>query len=345
MIRTTTRLLVLVATAACVVPFASAQDVAPATRAAEPLPTLLTPKDLQKTARYTHSAFEMTVNPPIDTGDGVFVESLKYASPVTSSDPDRNDVVRGRLFRIAEPEKAAVIALGGWKFDPLTPELSRELAKTGIQVVWLEIPYQGQRTPQGERPGALTLSDDLAQNEKTFVQLAQDVGRVRHWLVHERGVDPDRIGLLGTSLGGFAAATLYGMFPGEFSAVTVQIAGSDIVSVLFNGNWLTRKIEEGLAKRGIDAPTARKLVQGMNPSTWADPERKDGVLLVAAELDEIVPLHTVEDLRDRYDGAAMIVMEGAPHRAAEGLRDAFPKVRAHFQHVLLPGNSEPGETR
>ncbi len=318
---------------------ASAQDAAPdraapEARAPAALPELLSPEELQKKARYTPADFEMTANPPIDAGDGVFVESLKFPSPVESSHPGRNDVVRGRLFHTEHAEKAAVIALGGWKFDPLTPELSRDLAKSGIQVLWLEIPFQGQRTPKGQRPGALTLSDDLEQNERTFVQLAQDVGRARDWLVKERGVDPARVGLLGTSLGGFAAATLYGMQP-QYRAVTVQLAGSDITAVLFNGNWLTRRIQAALQARGIDRAAAARLLRGMNPATWADAKRKDGILLVAAELDEIVPLHTVKDLEDRYGGATLIVMKGAPHRAAEGLRAAFPKVRAHFERLLL----------
>ena len=72
----------------------------------------------------------------------------------------------------------------------------------------------------------------------------------------------------------------------------------------------------------------------MNPGTWAEPRRKAGVLLVAAELDEIVPLYTVEDLKDRYGGARMIVMPDAPHRAAERLRKTLPEVRKHFEKQL-----------
>ena len=55
-------------------------------------------------------------------------------------------------------------------------------------------------------------------------------------------------------------------------------------------------------KQGLDEQTVRKRVSAMSPGTWAEPKRKAGVLLVAAELDEIVPLYTVEDLKDRYGG-------------------------------------------
>ena len=219
------------------------------------------------------------------------------------------------------------------------------------QVLWIEIPYQGQRTPKGRRPGELTLSADLVRNERVFVQLAQDVGRAVDWLVRERQVDRSRVGLLGTSLGGFAAATLYGMH--DYRAVTVQLAGGDVAKVLFNGNWLTRDLQAALVERGLDEDAVRDRLKAMNPVTWADPARKDGVLLVAAELDEIVPLESVRDLRRAYEGAELIVMAGEEHRAANGMRATLPKLRAHFERLLLGRDAEtapetgrePAETR
>jgi len=158
--------------------------------------------------------------------------------------------------------------------------------------------------------------------------------------VRERKVDPKKVGVLGTSLGGFAAATLYGMKPERFQATVVQLAGADVAKVLFNGNWLTRHIQSQLREKGLTEQEVRKRIAGMNPGTWADPKRKEGVLLVAAELDEIVPMYTVEDLQERYGGAELIVMPKAPHRAAEGLRAALPKVREHFEKLLL-GKTPP----
>jgi len=194
---------------------AAAQDAAPAApvadRAAQAANS--TPEELKAKATYEPKAFEMTVRPPIKVTEGVVVEGLRYPSPYESGYPERNDVVKARLFRVEKPTSAAIIALGGWRFDPLTPELSRDLAKSGIQVVHMDIPFQRQRVPKGKKSGELTLSSDLIQNERAFVQLAQDVARLVDWLIAERNVDPTKVGVLGTSLGGFAAATLYGMKP------------------------------------------------------------------------------------------------------------------------------------
>ncbi len=335
------RSLVLLALALLPLSVARAQDsAAPVSPAPAVERTTSTPAELKKRATYSATEFEMTVHPPISLTDGLIVEGLRYPSPLETEYRERNDVVKGKLFRLEKGAKnAAVIALGGWKFDPLTPALGQKLALTGIQVMWIEAPFQGQRTPKGRRPGDLTLSHDLVQNEDTFVQLAQDVQRAIDWLVRERGVDRDRIGLLGTSLGGFASALLYGVDT-RMNAAVVQLAGNDVAAVLFNGNWLTRGIEKRLRENGIDEKDARRQMRAINPGTWADAKRGDGLLIVAAELDEIVPLATSKELAKLYGGARTIVMPGAPHRAANGLQEAFPEVQKHFVARLLASDEE-----
>ena len=89
---------------------------------------------------------------------------------------------------MADPAPAVVIALSGWKFDMVTPELGQRLARTGVQVLLIELPFQGLRTPKAGRSGQLTFSSDLDQTEATFVQLSQDVQRAIDWLVTEREV-------------------------------------------------------------------------------------------------------------------------------------------------------------
>ncbi len=305
---------------------------APAEAAAKPTSDGVAEK-VRKRSTYTHAAFEMEVAKPIRAGD-VFIEALRYPSPFESSDRERNDVVKARLFRTEKPEKAAVVALGGWRFDPFTPELAKELAKTGIQTLYVEIPFQGSRTPRGKRPGQITLSADLEQNEATFVQLAQDVGRAVEWLVRERQVDRKRIGILGTSLGGFVATTLYGM-QDRFSCCTSLLSGADVGGVIFNGNYLTRAIREQLVRKELTAADVSKRLRGIDPLTWARKERKDGLFMVAAELDTIVPLASVKKLAKAYGGARVQVAKGANHIAIQALRAQVPLVKAHFEKRLL----------
>ncbi|MCG3133318.1 MAG: hypothetical protein HMLKMBBP_00452 [Planctomycetes bacterium] len=291
---------------------------------------------LRLRCRYEPAAFEAKVADPVKFGEKVLVEAVSFPSPVKSVDPAKNDIVRAKLFRTESPERAAVICLGGWRNDPMTPELAARLAaETGIQALHMELPFQGQRTPKGRMTGELTFSEDLRQNEETFVQAAQDVSRAVSWLVAERKVDPARIGLMGTSLGGFVSGCLYGM-DDRFAACAMQISGGEVSKVIFSGSWLTRRIRDALVAAGETEETVGARMRGMDPSAWARPARRDGLLLVAAEKDEIVPLATVESLAKAYGGAKLVVMKDAQHIAPQVVKDHFHHVAEHLRSRLIP---------
>lgn len=291
--------------------------------------------------RYEASEAKFEVDAPRKMGERLVLETLRFPSPVRSADPERNDVVRAKLFRTETPEPAAVIFLGGWRRDPLTPTLAARFAETGAQALWIELPFQGDRTPKGRFTGDVTLSADLDQNEATFVQIAQDVARAADWLVRERKVDPKRIGLLGTSLGGFAVASLYGM-DDRWAGAAVQLAGADVASVLFNGNWLTRNLRDALVAKGLDEEAVRTRMAPLDPGTWARPERKAGLVLLAAEEDEIVPLASVRTLAEAWGGARTLTIPGASHISGNEIAARFPELRDHLTERLgLKKSAEP----
>lgn len=309
--------------------------VPPAAATAPPAASVDPAKALLARCVYTPSAFEMTVRSTSTLGEKLVVERLEFPSPVKSVDPERNDVVKARLFRTAAPEAALVVFLPGWKHDGATPNLAaRFAAESGIQALFMDLPFQGERTPKGLSTGQLTFSDDLDQNEATFAQAAQDVARAVDWFVRERKVDAKRVGILGTSLGGYLAADLYGM-DDRFACCTTLIAGGDVAAVVFNGNRLTVRIRDALLARGLDEAAVRDRMRPLDPVTWARAARKDGLLLVAAEEDEIVPLATVKALAAAYGGARLVVLPGVRHvdpKVAEG----FPSAIAHFRARLAP---------
>lgn len=329
-------LLALLAAAFLALPTLRAEDTPPSA----PAKTEADAKNADAAARkrmralvaYEPTPFEVEANPPV--GGDLLVQPIRYPSPYESTHPDPNDTVHGRYFSVPEPSKAGLIVLGGWRRDPITPALGFELAKSGLQVLYLSIPFQERRTPEGRWPGELTLSADLDQTEATFVQLARDVDRGVRWLIEEKGVDADRIGILGTSLGGYATATLFGMTD-RFRCATVQLAGADIAGVLFNGNFLTRKIAAQLEQDGVTEDEARARLRGLSPDLWADPARKDDLLLIAAERDTIVPLATVERLAELYGGAELVVLDDQPHIAPVALQGNLPKVRDFLVGKLL----------
>ena len=173
------------------------------------------------------------------------------------------------------------------------------------------------------------------------MQLAQDVSRAGVWLVRERGVARDRIGILGTSLGGFAAGTLYGM-DDRFACAALLLAGADVASVLYSDSWLTKPIADALRERGLDEEAVRARLRAIDPLTWARKERAASLFVLAAEKDEIVPLASTRKLVDAYGaGAHLEIVKDAQHRSADRLFASVPLLVEHFRRCLVPSKTPP----
>ncbi|MEE8103928.1 MAG: prolyl oligopeptidase family serine peptidase [Planctomycetota bacterium] len=289
--------------------------------------------EFKKKLVYQGGEFEAKVQDGVKGGDGITEWKLTYPSPV-KTEFARNNTVHAALFAKDDAGSAAVIVLGGWMYDPATPQMARVLAQSGLKVLYVQIPFQEARTPVGEASGRRTLSADMDQNIASFVQIAQDVGRGMEWLVKERDVDAKRVGIMGTSLGGFAAASLFGV-DDRFAGAVILLAGAEIGDVLLSKNWLLKSLATKLESMGYDRDKANKRMRWVSPRTWARKERKDAIYLVAAGADEIVPLETAQELAKLYGGARIDVIPGAKHvAAAMNLQSYIPKIQLHFEKVL-----------
>jgi len=142
--------------------------------------------EFKKKLVYQGGKFEATVQEGVKGANGITEWKLTYPSPV-KTEFARNNTVHAALFAKDDAGSAAVVVLGGWMYDPATPDLARKMAQSGLKVLYVQIPFQEDRTPVGEASGRRTLSADMDQNIASFVQIAQDVGRGVDWLVKDRG--------------------------------------------------------------------------------------------------------------------------------------------------------------
>jgi dienelactone hydrolase len=89
--------------------------------------------------------------------------------------------------------------------------LARELVRNGIAVFLMTLPYHMRRTPPGYGSGDLILmAGDIALLREAGIQATWDVRRAVDWLQRQPEADPNRIALVGVSLGAILGATRIG---------------------------------------------------------------------------------------------------------------------------------------
>lgn len=87
--------------------------------------------------------------------------------------------------------------------DPAINGIGLSLQKQGVLSVALDIPCHGAALREGERFGLDGWRDRLEQNENFVTGFVKDISEVLDYLIGEGYSDPRRIGMAGTSRGGF----------------------------------------------------------------------------------------------------------------------------------------------
>ncbi len=292
---------------------------------------------LSPTARGRH-AQPVTV---LDTGDvvegattriGAFTRTpVSFDSPVRSG-LAKNDRVNAVLFRPAEGEAVgAVVQLPAWKERNLVAEeiASMSLAARGVATLLFPLPYQVDRTPAGARSGEWTLSPNLSRAREAWMQGMADAARASLVLERRFRFPPAKQGVMGISLGGHVAADAYGAYPTRFAAGAFVLAGGNVSTVVNGTSEVVRAMRDHLFARGVTAEDVIDLVRPMDPATYADPARRDGVLIVGARFDPIVPPAQVEGLSQAYGGAEILWLD-ADHTS--GLSEAPRILEALTKH-------------
>lgn len=163
----------------------------------------------------------------------------------------RREVVTGFLYL---PKTATdstrvrcLLWLHGYGGDKsISPEALSVLGQFGFALLALDAEYHGDR----EQPGKNTYSLDLVENRYALAQTIIDYRRALDFLETIPEVDPQRIGLLGASMGGILGALLAGVDERVKVAIIVaggggwgeivrqsQIVPADPVRQYLNGNF------------------------------------------------------------------------------------------------------------
>jgi len=283
---------------------------------------------------YTPSKFEATVEAR-EERDGWAHSKVTFPSAVETKTPENNTVHAHLVMPKKSGTGAAVIILPIWKGRGLDLEMivAQRLAKEGIAAFVMVLPYQFDRAPDGRKSGDLTVSADLERNHEAVVQAVKDVKRSAQWLVESRGIDKDRLGLMGISLGGHIAALIWAMDP-EFRAGLTALAGGNVHELLWNESDETRDIKKELVAGGMTLEKLAEMTKPYDPATWATPARRDGLMMIAALDDPVVPIHNVRALRDAFGKPPLVIYPGTHYSVALNIVAILDDIAGHFVKEL-----------
>ncbi len=271
------------------------------------------------------------------------VYDLRFPSPVVTDVPENNTVYCEYYRCRGDQKRPAVIVLhiSDGKFVE-SRAICHYLATQGFDGVMLKMAYYGPRRPKDpDRMRALTQSlDTLCEGTR---QSAMDARRAARWLAVQSQIDPARISILGTSLGGFVASVASGV-DGRFAHSVFILAGGDLIQVLTTPTPEVRTVREAIEASGLTlAQVARKL-ELIEPCTFASRIDPASVLMVNTRDDPVVPPASAEALAKAIGGARIEWYDGDHYALIKRFFEVLARVADHL-NGRVRGRGSDGATR
>jgi dienelactone hydrolase len=218
------------------------------------------------------------------------VSKLRFPSPVETPDIE-NNVVHAEYF---EPKgfgrtRPGVVVLHILGADfPLSRYMAARMADRGVAALFLKLPYYGERMPRSAGPATKRfLSTDIERTVSSMRQAVLDVRRAIYWLSTRPLIDRGRLGVAGISLGGIISALAAAVEPAVTEGAFL-LAGGDLSTILWtmpeSAPYRTAWLESGRTKNDLKA-----LTDPFDPLTYADRLLGKRLLLIAGNVDEVVP--------------------------------------------------------
>jgi len=160
--------------------------------------------------------------------------------------------------------------------------IARGIQSSGVHAFLIHLPYYGERT-----------TGDKHQNAETFFAATRqgiaDVRRARDAVAAIPLVNEKMIGLQGTSLGGFVAATTAGLDNG-FNGVFLMLAGGDLYDVIQSGARDAKEYRDRLADAGYTGEKLKAELRKIEPNRLAHRLNPKRTWLYSGLFDTVVPI-------------------------------------------------------
>jgi dienelactone hydrolase len=258
---------------------------------------------------------------------GVEVYQLRYPSPVVSPCPENNTVYAEYYRPKAKGPFPGVIVLDITGGDQsLSRSIATYLAHHGIAGLFVQMAYYGPRRPPGSE--LRLLSPDIDHTLAAMRQTVLDLRRATAWMEARPELDPQRLGIMGTSLGSFLAALTAEMEP-KLGRVAVLLGGGGLVDAFYDDPRAAgfRKLWEFV---GGTKELLAELIAPVDPLTCAANLKGRKVLMIAAKRDEIVPPRMAKALWEATGRQKIVWYDCTHYGAALYLVPALGHLVMHF---------------
>jgi dienelactone hydrolase len=229
----------------------------------------------------------------LETRQQHLVYSVTWQSAVRSEYPADNQVPAFYYQPRRSGKLPAIVMLHGYRTRRAGNErrLCARLADQGVACLLPFLPYHYTRTPPGHMSGELMISGDVERTIQAVRQAMIDVRSAVDWLQERPEVDPDRIGIVGISLGGILVHLAMGV-ERRFS-VGVSVLGGGEVAELMWSSPIVARVRRALDSEGIGLPELTRRLRVIEPLTYADVNRPRRVLMIGGRYDLVVPPQAV----------------------------------------------------
>ena len=227
------------------------------------------------------------------------VRSLfNFPSAVTSPFPT-NNVVHGLAdLRANRKSRGALILVHGYMMSSFALlQLFGELvAKSGVDVYYLSLPYHMQRAPLGTWSGQYSLSSDVVRSIDSFRQGVIDVRSLVSWIQRE---PRQPVFLAGMSLGAFTCCMASVVDPRPVGLISL-LGGADLSDIVFASNSFYL-ICQSLLRHGIRHGDLEQYWAGISPGNFRSRLPREHIVMVAGEHDPIITPQNAAQLWRAWD--------------------------------------------
>lgn len=267
---------------------------------------------------------------------------VEFPSPI-STDYPANDTVycwwlvpRERVGRVP-----AVILLHslGIRRPELEMGLATELVRSGMAVLLLTLPYHMGRTPPGTGSGDMILAGDVTLLRSAVIQATLDTRRAVDWLMRQPEVDPERIALVGVSLGALLGASVLAVEERLHSAVLI-LGGVDLAHILWH-SVLGVGTRIRLRAQGYTLERLRQELAEVEPLHRLTPELGTKTFVIGARFDIVVPTEDTEKLVRALGNPKVFWLNTGHFGGGLVQRPLFRVVRRYLQARFEGRNPEP----